>query len=126
MALVRRQRDHDDGGGVGEGHEGDGREPAAQGEVARPVRRYFRLPVGVDRPADGEAGVVLEEEDGPDEQQAAATTDPVISKKTPTLLTALTALMLMMLMSAATDASARPASARPANPRPRPCFLITT
>jgi hypothetical protein len=34
----------------------------------------------------------------PKNSRAAATTDPVISKKTPVLLTALTALMLMMLM----------------------------
>src|SRR6266568_9090571 len=38
----------------------------------------------------------------PTNSSAAAPTDPVISKKTPVLLTALTARMLMMLMSAAT------------------------
>ena len=37
----------------------------------------------------------------PKNSRAAAPTDPVISKKTPVLLTALTARMLMMLMSAA-------------------------
>src|SRR5580692_5586287 len=38
----------------------------------------------------------------PKNSRAAATTDPMISKKTPVLLTALTALMLMMLMIPAT------------------------
>ena|SRR5437016_4161443 len=38
----------------------------------------------------------------PKNSRAAAPTDPVISKKTPVLLTALTARMLMMLMSPAT------------------------
>jgi len=38
----------------------------------------------------------------PTNNRAAAPMDPVISKKTPMLLTALTALILMMLMSAAT------------------------
>src|ERR1700746_680969 len=38
----------------------------------------------------------------PKNSRAAAPTDPVISKKTPVLLTALTARMLMMLISAAT------------------------
>src|SRR5579859_669414 len=38
----------------------------------------------------------------PKKSRAAAPTDPVISKKTPVLLTALTARMLMMLTSAAT------------------------
>ena len=37
----------------------------------------------------------------PKNSSAAAPTEPVISKKTPVLLTALTARMLMMLMSAA-------------------------
>ncbi len=38
----------------------------------------------------------------PKNSRAAATTDPMISKNTPVLLTALTAWMLMMLMSPAT------------------------
>ena len=51
----------------------------------------------------------------PKNSRAAAPTDPVISKKTPVLLTALTARMLMMLMNAAT------AIATPANSTMSPC-----
>jgi len=54
VALVRRQRDHDDTGRVNEGDDRDRHEPATEGEVARAMTRYFPLQVGVDRPADGE------------------------------------------------------------------------
>ena len=51
----------------------------------------------------------------PKNSRAAATTELAISKKTPTLLTALTARMLTMLMIAAT------AIATPANSTMSPC-----
>src|ERR1700730_13037375 len=57
----------------------------------------------------------LKKKTAPKNSRAAATTDPVISKNTPVLLTALTALMLMMLISPAA------AIARVANSTMSPC-----
>ena len=110
---------------------------AVQGEQAastNPYQRARRTSAG-STPGSG-SRVVMEEEDGAEEQQGRRAYGPVISKKTPVLLTALTARMLTMLMIAATaiataanstmspwvgDFQMSLANTVPARPPSRPC-----